>query len=315
MISLSMIRTARDGRALPVSMSMDDFDKLLTVPTEHPTPRPKGTTWDEAIESAKGTLPAWSPAIYRDVVETRRIAANVEAVSCFVLDLDTGEPFDRVVQLVAPYYALSHTTWRHRPSKPKSRIILPLLTPCPVERWAEVWAAGDRWAQSAGVRMDQACKDPCRLYFLPAVIAGSARSAEHYMAGKTEGERLSWRRLVLDNPAPEKERSFRPVATAGMRPLPGQGGEHTARPAFARAVLATRCRELAATAEGGRNTLTFRAAAAMSQLAQHSGVMSWAVAEAEILSAAMTAGLSQREAMTAIQSGFRRGQDDGPWKF
>jgi hypothetical protein len=53
----------------------------------------------------------------------------------------------------------------------------------------------------------------------------------------------------------------------------------------------------------------------MSQLAQHPGVVSWAVAESEILSAAMTAGLSQREAMTTIQSGFRRGQDDGPWKF
>ena len=36
MISLSMIRTARDGRALPVSMSMDDFDRLLTVPSEQP---------------------------------------------------------------------------------------------------------------------------------------------------------------------------------------------------------------------------------------------------------------------------------------
>ena len=163
--------------------------------------------------------------------------------------------------------------------------------------------------------MDPACKDPCRLYFLPAVIAGSARSAEYYMAGKVEGERLSWRRMVLDNPAPERVRTFKAIATAGMRQLPGQGGEHTARPAFARAVLATRCRELATTAEGGRNTLTFRAAATMSQLAQHSGVMAWAVAESEILSAAMTAGLSQREAMTTIQSGFRRGQDDGPWKF
>ena len=163
--------------------------------------------------------------------------------------------------------------------------------------------------------MDPACTDPCRLYFLPAVIAGSARSAEYYMGGKVDGERLNWRRLVIDNPAPERPSAFKPISTPGMRPLPGQGGEHTARPAFARAVLATRCRELASTPEGGRNTLTFRAAAAMSQLAQHPGIVSWAVAEGEILAAAMAAGLSQREAMTTIQSGFRRGQDDGPWKF
>ena len=315
MISLSMIRTARDGRALPVSMSMADFDVLLTVPTEQPVRCALGASWPDAVKAAKFDLPAWSPAIYRDAVETRRIAANVEAVSCFVLDLDSGEPFDRVVDLVAPYYAISHTTWSHLPAVPKARIILPLLTPCPVERWAEVWAAGDRWAQSAGVHMDQSCKDPCRLYYLPATVAGSQRSADYYMAGKTEGERLNWRRLVLDNPAPERPSTFGRVAPAGMRTLPGQTGEHTARPAFAQAVLATRCRELATTAEGGRNTLTFRAAAAISQLAQHSGVMAWAVAESEILSAAMTAGLSQREAMTTIQSGFRRGQDDGPWPF
>jgi hypothetical protein len=315
MISLSMIRTARDGRALPVSMSMADFDALLTVPTEHPTPRPKGTTWDEAIESAKGTLPAWSPAMYRDTAETRRIAANVEAVSCFVLDLDSGEPFDRAVQLVAPYYALSHTTWRHRPSKPKARIILPLLTPCPVERWAEVWSAGDRWAQGAGVHMDQACKDPCRLYFLPAVIAGSARSAEYYMAGKVDGERLSWRRLLIDNPAPERPRTFDPVRSIV---LPGQSYEHSGEADIkrrrARGILNAACKDISNEVEGGRNNGVYRASARAGQL-HAAGALALAEAEAAILSAALACGLDQREALTTIASGVRRGISDGPYNF
>ena len=315
MIQLSMIRNARDGRALPVSMAMADFDALLTVPTEHPTPRPKGTTWDEAIESAKATLPAWSPAIYRDAGETRRVAAGVEAVSCFVLDLDSGEPFDRAVQLVAPYYALSHTTWRHRPSKPKARIILPFLTPCPVERWAEVWAAGDRWAQSAGVKMDAACKDPCRLYYLPAVIAGSARSAEYYMGGKTEGERLNWRRLRVDWPEPERPRTFAPVRSMS---LPGQTSDQTGEAEVKRrrayGIMRAACSDISNAAEGGRNNGVYRASARAGQL-HAAGAMALADAEAAILSAALACGLDQREALTTIASGVRRGIADGPYDF
>lgn len=315
MIQLSMIRTARDGRALPVSMSMADFDALLTVPTEHPTPRPKGTTWDEAIESAKATLPAWSPAIYRDAVETRRVAAGVEAVSCFVLDLDSGEPFDRAVQFVAPYYALSHTTWRHRPSKPKARIILPFLTPCPVERWAEVWAAGDRWAQGAGVKMDQACKDPCRLYFLPAVIAGSARSAEYYMAGKTDGERLSWRRLVLDNPAPERLSTFAPMRSIG---LPGQStyetGEVAEHARRALAIMRSICERIAAGGVGGRNDAVFAAGRRAGQL-HAAGALTLAEAEAAILSAGLACGLDQREAHTAMTNGIHKAKEDPAFDF
>jgi hypothetical protein len=310
-----MIRTARDGRALPVSMSMDDFDRLLTVPTEHPTPRPKGTTWDEAIESAKATLPAWSPAIYRDAVETRRVAAGVESVSCFVLDLDSGEPFDRAVHLVAPYYALSHTTWRHRPSKPKARIILPFLTPCPVERWADVWLAGDRWAQGAGVKMDPVCKDPCRLYFLPAVIAGSARSAEYYQSGKTDGERLSWRRLLIDNPAPDRPRTFAAVRSMS---LPGQTFDQTGEAEVNRrrayGILRAACSDISNEAEGGRNNGVYRASARAGQL-HAAGAMAIADAEAAILSAALACGLDQREALTTIASGVRRGIADGPYDF
>jgi hypothetical protein len=315
MIQLSMIKNARDGRALPVSMAMADFDEMLTVPTEQPVPCALGESWPEAVKAAKVSLPAWSPAIYRDGVETRRVAAGVEAVSCFVLDLDSGEPFDRVVDLVAGYYSLSHTTWSHLPAVPKARIILPLLTPCPVERWAEVWAAGDRWAQSAGVRMDQSCKDPCRLYYLPAIVAGSQRSAEYYMAGKADGERLNWRRLRVDWPEPERPRTFAPVRSMS---LPGQTSDQTGEAEVMRrrayGILRAACSDISNEAEGGRNNGVYRASARAGQL-HAAGAMALADAEAAILSAALACGLDQREALTTIASGVRRGIADGPYDF
>jgi hypothetical protein len=315
MISLSMIRTARDGRALPVSMSMADFDGLLTVPTEQPVRCALGESWPDAVKAAKFDLPAWSPAIYRDAVETRRIAANVEAVSCFVLDLDSGEPFDRVVDLVAPYYAISHTTWSHLPAVPKARIILPLLTPCPVERWAEVWSAGDRWAQSAGVHMDQSCKDPCRLYYLPATVAGSQRSADYYMAGKTDGERLSWRRLLLDNPAPERPSTFAPMRSIG---LPGQSSYETGEAADyarrARGIMRSICERIASGGVGGRNDAVFAAGRRAGQL-HAAGALSLVDAEAAILSAGLACGLDQREAHTAMTNGINKSKEDPPFDF
>ena len=315
MIQLSMIRNARDGRALPVSMSMADFDEMLTVPSEQPVGCALGESWPEAIKAAKVTLPAWSPAIYRDTVETRRVAAGVEAVSCFVLDLDSGEPFDRVVDLVAGYYSLSHTTWSHLPAVPKGRIILPLLTPCPVEYWAEVWAAGDRWAQSAGVHMDQSCKDPCRLYYLPAIVAGSPRSSDYYMAGKVDGELLSWRALRAKWPAPPTPRNFAPMRSIG---LPGQSTYETGEAADyarrARGIMRSICERIAAGGVGGRNDAVFAAGRRAGQL-QAAGALTLAEAEAAILSAGLACGLDERETFRAMTNGINKSKEDSPFDF
>jgi len=313
MIEFSRFKNSRDNQAVPDFMPMADFDALLTVPTEQPVKCAIGESWPEAVKSAKASLPAWSPAIYR--AEARRIAANVESVSCFVLDLDSGEPFDRVVDLVAPYYAISHTTWSHLPAAPKARIILPLLTPCPVERWAEVWAAGDRWAQSAGVHMDQACKDPCRLYYLPATVAGSQRSAEYYMAGKTDGERLNWRRLLLDNLAPERLSTFAPMRSLG---LPGQSTYETGEAAEyarrARGIMRTICDRIAAGGVGGRNDAVFAAGRRAGQL-HAAGALTLSEAEAAILLAGLACGLDERETYKAMTNGINKAKEDPAFDF
>jgi hypothetical protein len=313
MIEFSRFKNSRDNQAVPDFMPMADFDALLTVPTEQPVKCAIGESWPEAVKSAKASLPAWSPAIYR--AEARRIAANVESVSCFVLDLDSGEPFDRVVDLVAGYYSLSHTTWSHLPAVPKGRIILPLLTPCPVEYWAEVWAAGDRWAQSAGVHMDQSCKDPCRLYFLPAIVAGSQRSSDYYMAGKTEGERLSWRALRAKWPAPPPVRAFAPMRSIG---LPGQSTYETGEAADyarrARGIMRSICERIAAGGVGGRNDAVFAAGRRAGQL-HAAGALTLAEAEAAILSAGLACGLDQREAHTAMTNGIHKAKEDPAFDF
>jgi hypothetical protein len=135
------------------------------------------------------------------------------------------------------------------------------------------------------------------------------------MAGKTEGERLSWRRLLLDNQAPERPRTFDPVRSIV---LPGQSyeqsGEAEVKRRRARGIMNAACKDISNEAEGGRNNGVYRASARAGQL-HAAGALALAEAEAAILSAALACGLDQREALTTIASGVRRGISDGPYNF
>jgi hypothetical protein len=117
----------------------------------------------------KTALPCWSPAIYAPLAT--RGSDGVVAVSCLVLDYDDGtEPDDALVPW-EEHTVLLHTTWSHTASRPRFRVVLPLAEPVATEEWAGVW----RWARDRAVgEIDAACKDPSRLYFLPA-LAGAQR--------------------------------------------------------------------------------------------------------------------------------------------
>lgn len=261
-------------------------------------------------------LPGWIPARFLPG-ETRRRAAGVESVSALVLDLDAGDvgPEGEAARLAAGsmgWAALFHTSWSHTPEKPKGRLVLPLDKPCPVDRWGETWKAAASWAKHEGLTVDPAAKDPCRLYFLPAVRPGNAGA---FRAWADPGQGLaSWRWLVSRyGPPVEARREFTPVLTTGQRGLDGQ--DKTARrQRFAVGVVRTRAKEIASMGQGSRNNALFRAAAAVGQLAA-AGVLDLRPAVEEIRRAGLAAGLDEREVNTTIHSGLTRGSADGPWTF
>lgn len=300
--AVSALVGARDNA--PTASELDDGElvRLLTTPIEH--------------EGDKIECLAWMPVRLRpdEQGRIRRAARFVEAVSCLVLDLDQGEPLKRAKGLIDGRRAILHTSWSHTPAYPKGRIVFPLAEPAPASKWGDVWTAAEQWARSVELTIDPATKDASRLYFLPAVPKGDAERRRAFWAKAWEGEYLSWRWLVSTYPRPRVEvRTFSPVQSANVRGLPGQDRTEQRR-RFAWRVVETRAEELAATAEGGRNLLAFRAGAAAAQL-HAAGVLDLEEARAVLLSAAMASGLSQREADAAIQNGMNRGASDGPWSF
>lgn len=149
--SVSLYRGAMDAEPALSRMGWVSLVRLFTDFRPFPEDRDKRK------------LPAWSPATLRP--GTRRGNDNVDEVSCIVLDYDDGTPVDDAVAPWTEWAFIVHTSWSHTAELAKFRLVVPLARPVPAKAWRWVWS----WAASrAAGKIDGACKDASRLYFLPA---------------------------------------------------------------------------------------------------------------------------------------------------
>lgn len=93
--------------------------------------------------------------------------ANVTHIHAFVADLD-GQGFDQAKLDRFEYCA--YTTWSHRDDDPHWHVVIPFSEPVPAEWWHIVW---QETVARLRLPVDQACKDPARMFYLPQHGAGS----------------------------------------------------------------------------------------------------------------------------------------------
>lgn len=141
-------------------------------------------TWDTLLGHGWWRRPAviadkvrargWSPAIFAG---DRRAKAGVEAVFALVLDYEAAEgeaptSLDDALDLWRGCLGLLHTSYSHTPERPRFRVIVALSRAVTGAEYGLLW----RWAATrcaeAGHQIDEACRDPSRLWFLPAVPPG-----------------------------------------------------------------------------------------------------------------------------------------------
>lgn len=175
-----------------------------------------------ALKRAKGSLPCWSPTVYR--TGATRGSSGVLFVTCLVLDYDDGTaPADALAPWLGwPLVAAS--TWSHSAQAPRFRVVLALEEPVPVEAWGRVW----RWAAERSVgEIDPACKDPARMYLLPAVPASGHPyfRLDHDPSGRLL--RVEWEALpALQGARPRTGRgsgALQPTRRRNVRARPGLG--------------------------------------------------------------------------------------------
>ena len=131
----------------------------------------------------KKALPCWSPALYK--TGDKRSNPNVQAVTALVYDFDhaTERPeviSSRLRKLRAGF--ILHTTWSHRPSEPRYRIILFLSRALQPKEYPVAWENGLRLiGYDAGV--DRQARNISRHYALPAHCRGEEYLSDIYLEG------------------------------------------------------------------------------------------------------------------------------------
>ena len=151
---------------------------------------------EHAQRKTKMHLPCWSPV--RCLPAATRGILAVAHVTCLVLDYDDGTEIDAAIAPWLDWPMLVATTWSHIRAAPRFRVVLVLDRPVPAEVWPRVWT----WAaERAAGTVDPACKDPSRLYLLPAVRGPRApyRRVVHDPGGRLLD--VDWERLPPVEPA------------------------------------------------------------------------------------------------------------------
>jgi len=226
----------------------------------------------------------WSPAIFTG---DRRAKAGVEAVFALVLDYEAPEgeaptSLDDAFDLWGAYRGLLHTSYSHAPERPRFRVVVALARPVSAAEYSLLW----RWAATrcaeAGHQIDEACRDPSRLWFLPAVPPGGEAS---YTARRLDGGLLD----VDTALAEQREREAPPP------PPPPRPRASTAAPdGFGAERFCTRALEGAADdvrrAPKGSRHNTLRAKAYQLAGLLHTGALTADQIEATLLAAARAAG-------------------------
>jgi predicted RNA-binding Zn-ribbon protein involved in translation (DUF1610 family) len=198
MLCVSTIRHCRDTFPTDHLVSVGElFEKL--------------TTFRRAPRGGKDYLPAWIPARF----DGKRSKKTVIEVSCFVLDIDDGTTIAQGMALWPQYQRAMHTSWSHSSGLPKFRLVFPLAEPVPAPRWKAAWGHLAAEALKAGVKLDPKCKNPDRIYYLPAI---NPERSERAAVAFTEGDllRVDWRSL------PDVDRVRRALNQRFVPRTPGQ---------------------------------------------------------------------------------------------
>ncbi|MES2192173.1 MAG: phage/plasmid primase, P4 family [Pseudomonadota bacterium] len=152
-------------------------------------PSPREYTWKQlkakyfsthTVRKEKGGM-VFSPVIYDE--GTTRKNANVKAVYCAVFDIEHNGAFDEIRANLAGYRYAAYSTFSHRHSDPRYRLIIPLAKPVAAELWPIAWQRLNLWM---GGIDDPSTKDAARIYYLPSRPPGS----QEYFIEEGEGKAI-----------------------------------------------------------------------------------------------------------------------------
>ncbi len=250
-LELTRFQSLRDPKGSRETIDCFDFGRSLTVPRV----------------GEKSSAPLWSFATFKG---DHRKNENVESISAFGIDVDELPPAnaDDRLQGVGPLYeavkdylAFIYSTPSHTLAAPRFRAIVPFSRPVSREEYTILAPAFLEVLREEGIRVDGACKDPARAWFVPTIVNESAP----YRSLGTNAEKPIDVEEALKNIRPMYE------TARVVRPITSHGGD-----AFERCRRYVAKMEPAISGSGGHGA-TFRAACAIVQRFGLRGAEAWSV--------------------------------------
>ncbi len=146
------------------------------------------------VEFKKENVPLFSPATFSPPSRAKR---NVQAVSLLMYDIDHDADIDAINSAIeglacAAIVGSTHSHMRRvdgKTAEPRFRIVLSLQEAIPSSEYLSVWTAGKK---ALRIPVDEAAKDPSRMYYKPA----KASKESLYHCRIHSGSPLDWKSLL-----------------------------------------------------------------------------------------------------------------------
>lgn len=148
-------------------------------------PTPRGRPLEEYLasdEDKKKRLKDGPAAIFATFDGKGRLDKNVVKITAIGLDFDKGTPRKAIESRLNGYTYVAHSTYSHSDALEKWRVVVPFAEPAPTERLPLVV---NHFESLFNGEIDEACKNPSRLFYLPACPPDAV---DQYETFSQEGE-------------------------------------------------------------------------------------------------------------------------------
>lgn len=169
-VKISYFTGAKDNQPQSVTVDWDDLAESFRTAS---TAQCRLLDCRRSICAHKHGV-AWSPAAYPE--NKTRGNANVDYVSCLVLDLDHLSPseLDSALLKLENYKLIVHASHSDRPDDRCLRVIIGLSRPVKAKEWPGFWESA---VDLLGVRVDPSTSDCARIFFAPTRPADACNDA------------------------------------------------------------------------------------------------------------------------------------------
>lgn len=206
-------------------------------------------TWltSPAFGADKRGAGSWCPTALANGI----VRGGTGPVSLLVFDIDECGPdgIDRSASALALYQGAIPPTFSSTREKTKHRIVLVPSRPLEPDEFRIAWPFMSRALASAGIAIDQGCKNPNRLYF-----ACVARSPESWLGARIlDGDPVDVDALLVA----AREEAAELEAERARRPKPRPVDDRH-RDRYLQAAVDAARRNVASASEGGRHDVLLR---------------------------------------------------------